>query len=190
MSTLYGIKVLSQLVLILTYLYTMEQIKEHERIINVDMDGVLCDFDRRAAEIVGKPRDSFEEPEMWSSIESYGKARFFETMEWMPGGRELWNFVTANFLKVRILSALGKSDMVDKQTSQGKLAWLRHNIPDLSSDDIILVQNKHKKRHYAKPGDIMIDDNETVIHEWLKKGGIGILHKTAQETISKLKEYV
>jgi len=29
-----------------------------------------------------------------------------------------------------------------------------------------------------------------VIQEWDKKGGIGILHKTASETITRLKPYV
>jgi hypothetical protein len=57
-------------------------------------------------------------------------------------------------------------------------------------DDIILVPNKHKKRHYSKPGDIIIDDNETVIQEWTRKGGIAIFHKTALETIETLKKYV
>lgn len=168
----------------------MEQIKEHERIVNVDMDGVICDWEGYAVKLMGKPIDNMPDTEIWPVIEDYGKSKFFSEMPWLSGGKELWNYVTSNFLKVKILSALGNTDAVDKQTSTGKMEWLRHNIPNLSADDIILVQNKHKKRHYAKPGDIMIDDNETVIHEWLKKGGIGILHKTAQETISKLKEYV
>lgn len=167
-----------------------QQIKEYERIVNVDLDGVICDFDSHASEIVGLPIDKFDEPEMWAAIDAHGKSKFFAEMPWMPGGKELWNFVVSNFLNVRILSALGKTDVVDKQTSTGKMEWLRHNIPDLPSDDIILVQNKHRKRHYAKPGDIMIDDTDVVIQEWLKKGGIGILHKTSQDTISKLKEYV
>ena len=108
----------------------------------------------------------------------------------MPGGKEMWDFVKANFLKQKILSALGKSDKIDRQTTQGKLAWLRHNIPDLQLDDIILVENKHKKRHYSKPGDIIIDDTEVVIQEWIKKGGIAIFHRNAAETIAQLKKYV
>ncbi len=99
-------------------------------------------------------------------------------------------FTTDNFLRVRILSALGKSNKIDNKTSLGKLAWLRHNIPSLQLDDIILVENKHKKRHYSKPGDIIIDDTPLVIQEWIQKGGIGILHRTADDTITKLKQYI
>ena len=76
------------------------------------------------------------------------------------------------------------------QTAQGKMAWLYKNIPTLQLDDIILVENKHKKQHYSKINDIIIYDTPIVIEELIKKGGVGILHKTSQETINKLKMYV
>lgn len=127
---------------------------------------------------------------MWARIGAYGKAKFFSELEWMAGGKELWQFITNNFLKAKILSTLGKSDKIDKQTTQGKLTWIRHNIPSLQMNDIILVDNKHKKRHYSKPGDIIIDDTPIVVQEWVQKGGIGILHKTASNTIAELNQYV
>ncbi len=164
--------------------------QEYKRTVYVDMDGVIADFDKGFREITGRNSDSVQDQELWAAIDAHGKAKFFGELDWMPGGKELWNFITNNFLKVKILSALGKSDKIDKQTTQGKLAWLRHNIPALQLDDIILVQNKHRKKHECKPGDIIIDDNLVVIQEWNSKGGIGILHRTAAETISKLRQYV
>ena len=165
--------------------------EEHKRIVYVDMDGVLADFEEGFRKISGGIScKSLSDTELWSIIDTHGKSKFFSELEWMPGGKELWSFVTQNFLQVKILSALGKSDKVDKQTSTGKIQWLRSHIPSLQPDDIILVDNKHRKRHYSKPVDIMIDDTEVVISEWIKKGGIGILHKTTSETINKLKEYV
>ncbi len=154
------------------------------------MDGVLADFDRGFYEMTGISTDNVSDEELWARIDANGKAKFFSDLPWMPGGQEMWNFITQNFLDVKILSACGKSDKIDKQTTQGKMSWLRHNIPSLHSGDIILVDNKHRKRHYSKPGDIIIDDTPIVIQEWVKKGGIGILHKTAQETIGQLKRYV
>ena len=160
------------------------------RSIFVDMDGVLADFEGGFYRLAGVGVNDVTDPEMWSRIDAYGKAKFFSELDWMDGGKELWQFATNNFLKVKILSALGKSDKIDKQTTQGKLTWLRHNIPTLQMNDIILVENKHKKRHYSKPGDIIIDDTPVVIQEWIQKGGIGILHKTAPDTIAELKRYV
>lgn len=169
----------------------MENTKEdYKRIVYVDMDGVIADFDKGFQKITGKSTDDVEDPELWAAIDAHGKAKFFSELEWMPGGQEMWKYIADNFLKVKILSALGKSDKIDRQTTQGKLGWLRHNIPSLQLDDIILVENKHRKRHYSKPGDIIIDDTLVVIQEWVKKGGIGILHKSAPETISVLKRYV
>ena len=112
-------------------------------------------------------------------------------MPWVPGSKEMWNFITDNFLNVKILSALGRSDKVDGgKTAKGKLAWLRKTIPSLKETDILLVPNKHAKKHYAKPSDILIDDTEGNIKDWESKGGIGILFKTPKDTIIKLREYV
>jgi len=160
------------------------------RTVFVDLDGVLCDFDKGFYDITGISSDNVSDEELWARIGAYGKVRFFSELPWMPGSKEMWNFITQNFLHVKILSATGKSDKVDKQTTQGKTSWLHHNIQSLHSNDIILVDNKHKKRHYSKPGDIIIDDTPVVIEEWIKKGGIGILYKTAQDTITQLKRYV
>lgn len=162
----------------------------YDRIVYLDLDGVLCDFDKGFYDITGKIPDETPDSELWGDIDSYGKAKFFSELDWMPGGKELWNFVINNFLKVKILSSLGKSDKIDKQTTQGKLIWLRHNIPTLQLDDIILVDNKHKKRHYSKSADIIIDDTPEVIEEWIRKGGIGIFHETVKNTIAQLKQYV
>lgn len=166
------------------------QPQEHKRTVYVDMDGVIADFDRGFLDIAGMPTDNITDDQLWARIDAHGKARFFAELPWMSGGKELWDFVTQNFLQVKILTALGKSDAQDKQTSTGKRMWLSRNIPDLRDSDIIMVPNKHRKRHYSKPGDIIIDDTESTIHEWVKKGGIGILHRTTLETLSKLRQYV
>ena len=161
-----------------------------KRTVYVDMDGVLANFDDGFLQLTGRTTDSTPDSELWGAIEKHGKDRFFSELEWMPGGQGMWQFISENFLKVKILSALGRSNKIDNKTSIGKLAWLRHNIPSLQLDDIHLVENKHKKRCYSRPGDIIIDDTPVVIQEWVQKGGIGILHRTASDTIAKLKQYV
>ena len=163
---------------------------DHTRTVYVDMDGVIADFDKGIENITGKRPDVLTKDDMWKAIERHGRVRFFADLPWMDGGEEMWMFIVNNFLNVKILTALGKQDLVDGKNTKGKRAWLQRNIPSLSDSDIIMVANKHKKRHYSKSGDIIIDDREVVVDEWNKNGGIGLLYKTASETIERLKKYV
>lgn len=166
----------------------MEYIKI--KTVYVDMDGVLADFKGYFQTLFGKNADETSDPELWKLIENYGKAKFFEELPWLSGSKEMWDFIVNNFMRVKILSALGKSDKIDNQTSQGKHAWLSHHLPKLRDQDIILVENKHKKRHYSKSGEIIIDDTPVVIQEWMYKGGTGILFKSPRQVIEELKTYV
>lgn len=167
-----------------------EKIESHNRICFVDMDGVIANFDRGVLELTGFTLDQQTEEEMWKKINEYGKSKFFTELHWTIGGKQLWYYVTNHFIHVKILSALGSNDKIDKKTTVGKMGWLNRNIPSLREDDIILVSNKHKKHHYSKSENIIIDDNNVVIEEWVRKGGIGILYRNTLDTISKLKEYV
>jgi 5'(3')-deoxyribonucleotidase len=165
----------------------------YNTIVYVDMDGVLADFDTGFFNIAGRTTAECSvngDAELWNIISKFGKARFFSTLPLMPGALEMWQFIHQNFLQVKICTALGSSDAVDGLNTKGKRMWLQNHLPNLQDEDIIMVANKHKKRHYSRPGDIIIDDNVIVITEWIQKGGIGILHKYAPETIEKLKQYI
>jgi len=168
--------------------------QKYDRIVYCDMDGVIADFARKSAEL-GFPvepqdKDQPKDEEMWNAIEAYGKDKFFADLNWLSDGQKLWNYISENFINVKILTALGKADQVDKLTSKGKRTWLRRNIPMLNDNDILMVPNKFAKKNYARPGDILIDDTEVCIQGWLRKGGIGILHKNANDTIQQLERYV
>jgi len=158
------------------------------------MDGVLVDFRKGAANlginIDPQDKQNSNDEELWQAVNAHGKAKFFEELPWTPDGKQLWKFTTENFLNIKILTALGKSDKTDQLTSKGKRAWLRINIPPLRDRDIHMVPNKHAKKHYARPGDILIDDTPLCISEWLKKGGIGILHTNTQDTTRQLEKYI
>ena len=166
------------------------QEQEYKRIYYVDMDGVIANFDKGFEEIAGVSPKTLSNDKLWEIINTHGKAKFFSDLPWMPDGKELWTFVTQNFLRVKILTALGRSNKTDNQTTTGKKMWLRKNIPSLQDSDIIMVENKHRKRHYSTPNSIIIDDTEVVIQEWTHKGGIGILHRNTRDTISKLEQYI
>ena len=169
----------------------MDDTNDILRTVYVDMDGVIADFDLGFEKLTGFTTNSVSDEQLWKLISDNGKFKFFSDLPWTSGGKELWLYVSQNFIKVKILTALGRSDVIDGGlASKGKRMWLHKNIPELKDSDIIMVANKHKKRHYSKPGDIIIDDRESTISEWNKKGGIGILYKSTPQTIEQLKKYV
>jgi len=162
------------------------------KIIYVDMDGVLADFDSGVEKTTGKRMNYYfnDDDPIWVQIRKHGVERFFSELEWLPYSKDMWNYIYSNFMIVKILSAMGKENERNNGVYRGKHSWLRKNIPNLRESDIILVANKHKKQEYSRPGDIIIDDTEVVITEWNNKGGTGILHKSARETIKILSQYV
>lgn len=161
---------------------------KEESIVFVDIDGVLADFMKGWSSISNgvKPEDITTKA-FWKIINSVGKDKFFYFLPWMPDGKELWSFISNNFINVKILSSLG---VPDKLTIKGKFLWLNKNIPELTEEDIILVPDKHKKQQYSGPGRIIIDDTESNIVEWNSKGGIGIWHKNARDTIKRLQKFI
>lgn len=174
-----------------------EKLNSRDRIVYVDMDGVLANFHGYFKHLFGwdLPKgDSDKKAEldkkMWDSINQYGKAKFFEELPWISGSKAMWTFIVDNFVNVKILSALGKTDLEDGLTKKGKITWLKHHLPNLKDADTILVVNKHQKKRYSKPGDIIIDDTPLVIEEWNSKGGHGIFFTNAEDVVNQLSHYV
>lgn len=48
------------------------------------------------------------------------------------------------------------------------------------------ITSRKEKQNYSDQGSILIDDMKN-IDEWLLRGGIGILHISAENTIKELK---
>lgn len=161
-----------------------------------DMDGVLTDFPGQFATYAGEPMEGYEEKhgkaQFWSFAEKAGE-KFWTEMPWMPDGQDLWNYIAK--YNPTILSAPSR----DSKCVTGKVKWLQKNVklPNYNlqlkskhgwdgTSKIIL--NSDKFRYCSGSKDILIDDTPKKLDPWIKKGGIGILHKSAQETIAKLKE--
>jgi len=151
-------------------------------IIYCDMDGVLCDFERQWARVNKLPFSKFSSLNMhdrWEKVRKHGG--FWSTMPWKGDGRSLWNYIKKH--DVRILSAYSSSD---PNCMLGKRQWLQKNV-SISSAKIHLVQ-RSQKQLYSKKNTILIDDYIKNTREFSAKGGIGIRHKTASQTISELKK--
>jgi hypothetical protein len=116
---------------------------------------------------------------------------FWANLEWMYGGKELWEASSRLFGRVYILSSAGTTDPNRaKSVIEGKKLWLKKNIPSLSDNRIFIVLGKHMKQQYASRDSILVDDMPVTIKQWDEKGGYGILHnsKHYEKTIEELED--
>jgi hypothetical protein len=98
----------------------------------------------------------------------------------MSDGQQLWRYIKR--YKPAILSAPSQ----DPSSRVGKKEWCKKHI-DNQYRELILV-SRGMKQMFSGPNKILIDDMERTIDEWEAKGGIGIHHTSASNTIKRLKE--
>jgi hypothetical protein len=151
----------------------------------LDMDGVLCNFEKRFTELYGKDalgsRDRKNFTTNWPNFIMDGN---FESLEWFPGGKELLDFIqNETDWEVEILSSSGGEKFHSEVAAQ-KVVWLCNNgIPYKAN----IVPGRKHKTAYATPETILIDDTEDIIVNFNAAGGLGILHKDINETLAKLR---
>jgi len=164
-----------------------------------DMDGGLCDFDKRFMEFSNgmspsKYESEFGKKAFWDLIKEKGE-KFWSEMEWKvdekdpeadekdfkkTGGKTLWEYIEK--YKPIILSA----PSFEKSSKDGKEKWINSNLKNVGGIKLVPANEKQK---FANPNAILIDDRTSNIQQWRDKGGIGILHTSANETIKQLKKY-
>ena len=147
-----------------------------------DMDGVLVDFDKRFKRFSNgvaptEYEQKFGKDKFWEIIDGTG-VRFWVGMDWMSDGKQLWNYIKE--YNPTLLSSPSRSNY----SRMGKRIWRKRNLP---STKLVLARAANKQ-NYADPNSILIDDRESNIDQWIKAGGIGILHTDTASTINKLKE--
>lgn len=151
----------------------------------VDLDGVLADLDRYVREEFGaklgvsKDKDNL----IWGEINARREQGIpvFSILEMMPDAQVLWDFVKP--YHPNILTATGRNY---KSGKAEKRAWVQQHLRGY--DQIITVPKSMDKAKFAAPNHILIDDRMQSIGPWRKAGGIGILHKSAIDTIKQLRE--
>lgn len=147
-----------------------------------DMDGVLTDFEKRFhqklnevgpdyypmkdIQKVVKPKDFeaiFGIEEFWNFIDKIVGIGFWVGMDWMPQGKELWNFISP--YKPDLLTSPSR----DNGSRLGKQLWAKNNLNP--KPKVIMAYSADKQR-YANENSILIDDKKSNIKEWIAKGGI------------------
>ena len=158
----------------------LEHVKRNKYTIYCDMDGVLVWFDKmfksRSNLLDRKDQSPEVQEKVWKFLGAQDKT-FWSEMEWMPDGRELWDFVKD--LDTKICSTPVRNDA----SKVGKQEWCEYHL----GKDIHVILTEDKEAH-AGPTHILIDDRPTNIDKWKDAGGIGILHKNTEESIRQLTE--
>ena len=165
-----------------------------------DMDGVLTDFEKRFVTLlqqegpkyyskatiaqVTRPKhfDKLEgTEEFWKFIDQHIGLEFWSDMEWMPNGRELWNFIQPYGPK------LLTSPSRDNTSRLGKRLWVKENLVPAPE---VLFRFGDAKSDFANENAILIDDKPSNLAAFASKGGIAIEVKDGeiQSVINKLKQ--
>jgi hypothetical protein len=144
-----------------------------------DMDGVLVDFNKGYFKLTGHKLDGVHRTDerFWDPINEAGYD-FWINLKWMPDGKKLWSYIKK--YEPELLSA--PSRQPDSRIA--KHDWVERELPGVH----LILRSAKNKKEYASPTSILIDDRDDNISDWINAGGIGILHKSAKDTISQLKD--
>ncbi len=159
------------------------------------MDGVLVDFEGGFVNLTNMTSKELADKQGKKDVvDTYISAgiKFWSTLKWIHGGKEVWDTAQKLFKNVFILSSTGTSDTErGNVVATGKRIWLTNNIPSMKEQNIFIVNGRRLKSQYASKDSILVDDMSDTIHQWNIKGGYGILHFSGnyKQTIEEL-EYI
>ena len=163
--------------------FRIKLVKFDEPTIYCDMDGVVSDFEKFTTEFLGK---KFKD-EYWGELPD----DMFYQLPPMPDAHKLWNFIKK--FDPRILTAHprpGRGPISDR-AADDKKRWMMKTFKWPASK--IYPVLRANKANFAKDGrdsrpNLLIDDHPKNCQEFVKRGGLAIVHKTADQTIKELKK--
>jgi phosphoglycolate phosphatase-like HAD superfamily hydrolase len=149
----------------------------------LDMDGVLCNFDKAYRQIDPEKADRKKFRE---AVFTY---KIFEDLEFMPDAQELLNFVSKlDGITIEILTSMGTYDAVQgNEAKYQKMHWLnKHNIPYKAN----FVRAKQEKANFAHDKAILVDDSIGCITPFAAKGGHAIHHTRSSDSIQQIHDTI
>ena len=149
----------------------------------LDMDGVLCNFDKAYRKITDKKEKDHKY--FRSAVMQY---KIFEDLEMFPDSQMLLDYVKTLDVNVEILTSMGTHDSVQgNEAKRQKLLWLsQHNITYTAN----FVRSKEEKSKFAHERAILVDDSTGCINPFVSKHGHGILHTKSSDTIQQIHDTI
>jgi hypothetical protein len=147
------------------------------------MDGVIADFHKRYYEIHNtSPASDDARKRFGQRFAMFIQNKEFQNLDMMPDAHILLSYLNTCGVPVEILSSTARP-VNNEAISRQKEVWLgKHNINYPAN----FVPGKNLKYKFADENSIIIDDTQSVIDDWNKAGGMGVLHKDALTTIAIL----
>ncbi|MDQ3099920.1 MAG: hypothetical protein M3R08_00915 [Bacteroidota bacterium] len=149
--------------------------------IYLDLDGVLADFDRGAAKVLGMAPKDFEAMYgpgiFWKKLA--GTQDFYDQLELMPDALELYSAV--EHLGPIILTGLPRGNWAEPQ----KRNWAERHFPGVK----VITTTAALKNEHCDPGDVLVDDRDKYRSLWEEAGGIFIHHRSARQSINELRDH-
>lgn len=158
--------------------------------IYLDMDGVLADFDSKCVELTGKHFMVWPDSQSaWAAIEQHQDMYrilppLSDALALIEGCVSLSKIYGCKLAVLTAIPRIGRLPLV----AQHKQEWLAEHFPqfpDLLTNFNIGPYAVDKQNH-CKPDHVLIDDSDLNIPQWIAKGGCGILHTSAEQSLAEL----
>ena len=153
------------------------------RQIFLDQDGVLADFESGLTQALGYKVSLKDKKDVYAEQKRMLTAqRIFRNLKPLPDAWKLVDYCMNSGIHTEILTAAGTVNRT--LVIKDKIDWIRRYISPYWI--IIPTFNGSQKAAFAHKKAVLIDDRQRNIDCWVKAGGIGILHKTANDSIEHL----
>ena len=159
--------------------------------IYLDMDGVLADFDRGVRELCGlEPLEQMvatkeDNDRLWAAVARVD--HYYGRLELKPGADIMLRSLMEKYGdRCEILTGIPKPKRHIEHADTDKVQWMRRYFdPEIK---VNIVYREEKKNYCHGKGDILIDDYQKNIDEWISFGGTGILFTDVGSVMEELRE--
>lgn len=166
------------------------------------MDGVLADFDTGIAryglandqKFIHLPKDQWTPEQVDLNkqvIQVMRQPGFFRGLPPMFGAHRLWKYCEE--YDPIVLTARPDDRVSGERVTKEKRDWIEEQFGPIPDDRFICCLRSEKTSFIGTTDhkyQILVDDQEANCEAWRKAGGIGVVHKTVEETIKELEKII